>query len=151
MSKTLLKTCNKIITYLLALSGFACTSSWLDTKVAYGTPQAEFIVKGKVVSANNNTTIRGIRVIAKYTNVYTASRQDTLTTDLTGNYTTKSRNLPADTNVNLSFTDIDGIANGSFQPLDTMVTFTNPKFTGGDGNWYEGTTEKIVNIKMKSK
>jgi hypothetical protein len=49
----------------------------------------------------------------------------------------------------MSFEDIDGAQNGSFQALDTIVEFVDPQFTGGSGNWDSGETETIFNVELK--
>ncbi len=154
MSKKILQSSNKIIVFIMALLGFTvgCKDGpFGGISAAYGTPHANFVAKGNIVSANNNTTIKGIRVIAKWTFQYPPTHSDTVLTDATGLYISKISSFPDETKVNLNFTDVDGVANGSFQPLDTLVTFTNPKFTGGDGHWDHGTVEKVMNIKMKPK
>ena len=148
MRKRVLRTSNKILAFLLATLGFASACKDAVMVAAYGSPHADFIVKGNIFSAKDNTTIKGIRVIAKVSDY--ANDCDTVKTDATGNYSIKVSSFP-DTKVKLNLTDIDGVDNGSFEPLDTLVTFTNAKFTGGDGHWYSGTTEKVLNLKMKPK
>ena len=148
MRKKVLQSSNRIIAFLMAVLGFASACKDAVIVAAYGSPHADFIVKGNISSAQDNTILKGIRVIAKVSDY--ANDCDTVKTDATGNYSTKVSSLP-DTKVKLNLTDIDGVDNGSFEPLDTLVTFTNARFTGGDGNWYSGTTEKVLNLKMKPK
>jgi len=150
MSKKVLITSNKVIGFFLALLGFACSKSSIwDMKVAYGAPSAYYIVKGNIASSKDNSSIKGIRVIAKTAAIW--HNVDTVKTDASGNYSAKVSALSSSQQVNLSFTDIDGSENGTFQPLDSLASFTNAKFTGGDGHWYEGTAEIVMNIKMKPK
>ena len=118
-------------------------------KVAYGTPSAYYIIKGNVVSAKDNSPVKGIRVVAKTADLWI--KVDTVKTDASGNYSAKISAFETKLQVNLSYSDVDGLENGTFQPLDSLVSFTNAKFTGGDGNWNQGTAEAIVNIKMKPK
>ena len=148
MRKRVLQSSNRIIAFLMAIMGFAGSCKDEVIVAAYGSPHADFVVKGIIVSAKDNTALKGIRVIAKVSDY--ANDCDTVKTDATGNYSTKVSSYP-DTKVKLNLTDIDGVANGSFEPLDTLVTFTNAKFTAGDGHWYSGTTEKVLNLKMKPK
>ena len=148
MRKRVLRTSNKILAFLLAILGFASACKDEVMVAAYGSPHADFVIKGNIVSAKDNTKLTGIRVIAKVSGY--AYNCDTIKTDATGNYSTKVSSFP-DTKVKFNLTDIDGVANGSFEPLDTLVTFTNAKFTGGDGHWYSGSTEKVLNLKMKPK
>ena len=148
MRKKVLTGGNKIIAFLMVLLGFtgACKDGpWGG--VAYGTPHADYIVKGNIASSQDNSNLKGIRVITM--DADSPYICDTVKSDASGNYQSKITDILV-TNIHLSLTDIDGATNGSFEPLDTMVTFTNPKFTGGDG-WYTGKTEKILNLKMKPK
>lgn len=117
---------------------------------AYGTPHADYVVKGNISSAKDNSAIKGIRVIAQGVTSYGYNHTDTVTSDAIGNYSAKITEMSI-SQIKLNLTDIDGSVNGSFQSLDTLVTYTNPKFTGGDGSWYEGKTEQVLNIKMKPK
>jgi len=138
---------NKFIAFLIALLGFAsaCKDGPWGGMAMYGTPQADYIVKGNITSTKDNSILKGIRVIAR--DADSPFHCDTVKSDVSGNYQAKIMNIEV-TKINLTLTDIDGATNGSFEPLDTMVTFTNPKFTGGDG-WYTGKTEKVLHLKMK--
>lgn len=149
MSERIAKTSNKVIGFFMALLGFACSegSIW-NMKVAYGAPSAFFIVKGNVVSSKDNTPVKGLQIIAK-TSAHWLN-QDTVRTDASGSYSTRVNALEVQ-QVNISVRDIDGTENGNFQPLDSIASFTNAKFTGGDGHWYQGTAETVMNIKMKPK
>jgi len=151
MRKRILTTSNKVICFFLALLGFACSSNNSpvgDLKVAYGSPQAFYIVKGNITSTKDNTSVKGLRVIAKTTDEW--FNVDTVKTDASGNYSAKISALYSQ-QINLRISDIDALENGTFQPLDTIITVTNPKFTGGDGHWYRGTAETVLNIKVKPK
>ncbi len=148
MKKRVLQSSNRIIAFLMTIMGFAGACKDTVIVAAYGSPHADFIVKGNIVSAKDYTALKGIRVIAGIADY--AKGCDTVKSDAAGNYSTKVSSYP-DTKVKLNLTDIDGVANGLFEPLDTLVTFTNAKFTGGDGHWYSGSTEKVLNLKLKSK
>ncbi|MCG8410447.1 MAG: radical SAM-associated putative lipoprotein [Bacteroidales bacterium] len=138
MKIKLLKTYNILITGLLSILGFAIACDSMDE---YGTPTAKFIVNGKVKSSKTNQPIENIRVSMLY---------DTTYTDKNGAYqvveTGEIHNI-----YNIEFKDIDGETNGEFNNLDTVIEFKNPKFTGGDGNWYKGETSKEYDIKLTPK
>ncbi len=146
-----LKTYNALIVFLISFLGFASSCDPLGgTKAMYGTPSADFIVKGKVGTAGNSP-VAGIKVeMSMEVNSYllnTASSAES-----TGIYkVTCGGQSPDDQTFKIKFTDIDGALNGEFETLDTTVVFQNPKFTGGDGHWYHGQTEKEVNVKLKPK
>jgi putative lipoprotein (rSAM/lipoprotein system) len=150
MRKKVITGGNKIIAFLMALLGFtgACKDGpWGGMVAAYGTPHADYIVKGNIASAKDNSILKGIRIIAR--DADSPFRTDTVKSDAMGNYQCKITDILV-TNIHLSLTDVDGAINGTFEPLDTTVTYTNPNFTGGDG-WYTGKTEKVLNLKMKPK
>lgn len=131
---------NAIIASFLTLLGFA-SSCKNDNQVKYGIPSADYIVKGKVESALNNTPINNIRIILN---------QDSLVTDVNGNYQFPTIiDIAGNKTYTIQFKDIDSNINGAFKTLDTTVVFTNPVYTNGDGEWYEGKTEKEFNVKLK--
>ena len=135
-----LKSYNAIIAAILVILGFA---SSCDSKDEYGTPSAKFIVNGKVESSENNAALENIQVIMQ---------SDTVRTDENGNYQiTDKWGFPVDQTYTIQFRDIDDIENGEFENLDTIVEFKDSQFTDGDGDWYEGETEKEFNIKLTPK
>ena len=138
---------NNLIIFLLGLLGFSTACHNLGTE--YGVPHADFVVKGSVISSMDNKGIENIQLIMQDTvNPY---NNDTTYTDEKGNYELSMSDFPTDLTVKVSLNDIDGTANGEYLPLDTLVVFKDPKFTGGNSDWYNGKTEKIVNIALKPK
>ncbi len=143
----LLKKSNSLISYLLTILGFGavCTFNgcmYGDPIVEYGTPVATFKVNGNVKSETTSNVIPNIRVVMGY---------DTTITDESGNYQISNEEFPANQTFLLKFKDIDGESNGEFQPLDTIVEFIDPEFSGGTGSWDNGEVEKEVNVKLKDK
>jgi len=143
MKTRYLKTYNKLISYLLALLGvsLACSNgcAMYGTPAEYGTPNATFKVLGKVTT-EQDVAIPNIQVVLDY---------DTAFTDNLGNYQVQTVNFPDNQIFPVHFKDVDEVQNGEFQPLDTVVEFKDPQFTGGTGNWNAGETEKEFNIKLK--
>ena len=147
MRQTLLKKYNTLLSFLLSILGFgaACSLSGCEygpLVVEYGTPQATFKVNGNVKSEMTSENLPGIRVVME---------TDTAFTDEHGNYQVGIIDFPKDQTFLVEFKDIDGEANGDYQPLDTIVEFTDPEFTGGSGGWDWGETEKEINVKLKDK
>lgn len=147
MKSKILTSCNKIIAFLLAFLGFANACN--NFAKEYGVPHADFIVKGSVVSAKDNKAIKNIRLIMRDSSVH--YNYDTTYSDVNGNYSVKMTGFPGTQTAKIDLQDIDGLANGEFQPLDTVVEFKNPQFSGGDGSWYDGKTENELNITLKPK
>lgn len=152
-----LKTYNALIVCLISFLGFAssCDSSE-GIQAMYGTPSADFIVKGKVGNATNSP-VAGIKVeMSKEVNNGTEKVSYLLNTtssaESTGTYKVSGGGQsPVDQTFKIKFTDIDGALNGEYETLDTIVVFQDPKFTGGDGYWNQGQTEKEINVKLKPK
>jgi putative lipoprotein (rSAM/lipoprotein system) len=148
MKIKLLKKYNRLIALLLSLLGFT-TACFIIGGAEYGTPHADFIVRGSVVSEKDSRPIKNIRVIMHdSTSIY---YRDSINTDLNGVYTLKLSGFPLSKNFNIDLKDIDGTDNGEFQNLDTIVKFINPVFTGGNKHWYNGQTQQEFDIKMKPK
>lgn len=136
----MLKSYNVLIAGLLAIIGFA---SSCDSKDEYGTPSAKFIVNGKVTSSETEQPIENIRVIMQNDTSYTNPEGVYQVTDKYG--------FPTDQTYNIKFQDVDGEINDDFNNLDTIVKFTDPKFSGGDGDWYSGETSKEFDVKLTPK
>lgn len=146
----LIKRYNSLIGFLLAALGFGsisltgCDSPVDPDPVAeYGVPYAIFKVKGKVTSEAEG--IPNIKVKMGSDSFYF----DSTYTDANGEYEISQGTFPSDQAFDMSFEDIDGAQNGSFQALDTIVEFVDPQFTGGSGNWDSGETETIFNVELK--
>lgn len=150
IKKSFIKHSNAFIGYLLAILGFGsisltgCDSPVDPDPVAeYGVPYAIFKVKGKVTS--ETVGIPNIKVKMGSNSFF----YDSTYTDANGNYEISQGAFPSNQAFDLSFEDIDSTQNGSFQPLDTIVEFVDPKFTGGSGNWDDGETETTFNVELK--
>ena len=93
-----------------------------------------------MTSEGTNLPVQQIKVKAGFDSVYT---------NQSGKYELVYNSFPESQDILIQFFDTDGVANGGkFQPLDSIVEFKDPKFTGGK-SWYSGETEKEVNIALK--
>jgi putative lipoprotein (rSAM/lipoprotein system) len=137
--KTILRISNSIISALLCLLGFN-TACDIYGKYEYGSPNADFIIKGTIKSFETNQPIPQIKVKAGWDSVYS---------DASGKYEVVYNDFPESQDFLILFTDVDGVSNGAFHPLDTVVKFENPEFKDGNGHWYKGVTEKTVDIFLK--
>lgn len=150
-----------ILTFCLALLGFSCDSEEVGREIIceYGTPSAKFIVKGKIISEDTKEPIKNINIkmLTHHPEFYTDPNSiyypqgSTNNTNDSGEFELSLHKFPEPTKFYLEIEDIDGEANGSFENKLDSVTFDNPVFTGKDGNWYKGSTEKNINaIELKS-
>jgi putative lipoprotein (rSAM/lipoprotein system) len=140
--------CNAIIASLLGLLGFA-SSCEEASPAEYGTPTADFVILGKV-SSSTGQPVKNISVeMHKVAGGAAGHRTDSTGTDANGNYRVKEQDFPTNQTYRLTFSDLDGAANGAFKDTSLTVDFTNPAFTGGDGNWYKGEASKEVNVQLR--
>ena len=138
---------NKSISYVLSFLGIGGAvifngCMYGSPAVEYGTPVASFKVTGKVTDETGEI-VSAIKVVMK---------DDSTRTSPTGEFEVEVDVLPQSQEYHVKFVDDDGAANGGeFTTLDTLVKFTDPKFEGGDGDWYSGTTSKVLNVKLTKK
>ena len=118
---------NAVLTALLSMLGFSCSLDEPDeygsTPVEYGTPHADYILKGTVTD-EAGTPIKGIKTSLKEiskddtgTHVFGI---DSIQTNESGNYQLKNSGMPYDKRVKLVVEDIDGEANGGEFLNDTL-------------------------------
>ena len=137
LKTNLLKISNSVLSSLLFILGFSTSCIFFGAE--YGTPNADFVIKGTVTSEDTNQPVPQIKVKIEYDSVYTNQN---------GKYEIIHNAFPESQDILIQFIDTDGEANGGlFQQLDSIVEFTNPKFKGSK-HWYEGKTEKEVDISL---
>ncbi len=143
----------KIIKFLLICLGFksltACDVEIWNGTVEYGTPYAEYEVKGRVSDAEG-TPISGIRVSMGESQ---SSYMDSVAvTDAEGRFHVIHGTFPfRDNTFDIQFTDIDGEAGGGLFEEQT-VTDQAEVVEEGDG-WDEGdyAVKEDVNVTLELK
>jgi len=136
--RSFLRKYNSLIAWSLSVFGIACTNIACE----YGTPEGKFIVNGTVQSEEASLPLDHIRVVMG---------RDTGFSDAAGHYQVSAFDFPTSQSFYLNFTDVDGSINGSFHPKDTLIQFNNPEFHDGNGHWYNGETEKKIDVRLKAK
>ena len=126
----------RFIYFLFALLGFgavACDNGSMDDVVAeYGCPHINFSLKARVVDEAGKP-IEGIEVQTKNNDFYTDNYSDA-----EGNIDLNVSMWP-DTNIDLVFTDVDGVENGGeFEALELNIADKVEQVKEGSGSWYEG-------------
>ena len=150
---------NAILTALLSMLGYSCSfdepEEYGSLIMEYGSPSADYIVKGIVTDETGNP-IHGIKTSLKQgwqtdEGLYVFGI-DSIQTSESGNYQLKSNGLPAG-QTKLIVEDIDGEANDGEFMSDTLDIDYNKavKTKDGDGRWYYGVYEIIQNVKLKKK
>lgn len=140
----------KFFSFLLALLGFTSCDR-IGVRMEYGTPSADYEVKGRVVSKIANKPIQGIRAVLhttdeqnEYISIY---ERDTIYTDSNGEFVLLIKNgWPQDPKeCRVKFEDIDEEQNGGlFETKEINVTFIDPKYNDKKGNWYKGKATKDI-------
>ena len=123
MKKLFLKSFDKILLILLAFLGFtSCEPSY-----EYGTPSADYEIKGTITDSISSTPVANIHVIRGDSTSLAYPRFDTIYTDVNGKYQTTVTAFPVQSpTFHLKVDDIDGTQNvGDFQPKIVEVVFTS--------------------------
>jgi putative lipoprotein (rSAM/lipoprotein system) len=137
---------NAVLTALLAMLGYESCSS--DSVVEYGTPNADFQIKGQV-TYEGGIPIPGIRVRAPYSYIDGSDGQSVLT-DENGRF--ELDEFHSMLYGRLYVEDIDGEDNGGEFQSDTINVWDLPKKEVEKGSgWYEGKFEVNANIRLEKK
>jgi len=156
INRTFIKGTNWALAGLISMLGFSgCERSGL---LEYGTPNADYTVKGTVVNKADGKPIEGIRVgyspeptiIPLYGVISTPYTPKTsVTTNAKGEFTLTENTFPvSDQTLPVYVEDIDGEKNGLFQSDTLQVDFNNAKQTKKSDSWYEGEFTVTVNVEL---
>lgn len=136
---------SKILCFFLVLLGFASCSSTFDDenpemRLEYGTPTAKYKIRGTVKSQDKQKAIKGIKIVA--IEIHEGKEYpiaNPINSGDDGSFNLEVGSFPQkDVTFNVKFED----ANGEFESKIVAAEFKDAKFTGGDGRWYKGETEK---------
>ncbi len=121
---------------LLGMLGFSvCTACF-----KYGDIEAEYIMRGTVVSSDDKKVIPDVKVTLSRNNGIELER---IITKEDGTFHFKGGYGIADIDTfYIKFIDIDGVENDEFQNKEVQVTFHPSDFRGGDGKWDMGVANK---------
>ena len=141
MKDLLLSLCRWLLP-ILGVSAVGCNTIF-QTADEYGTPYADFEIKGKVTDASTSGPLQGIEVSALDND---AVPMVSVTTDVEGRFELTGSFFPAESIV-IRANDIDGEENGGlFAPA--TITVQLDRSAGGDG-WYSGKyTAEIVSVTL---
>jgi putative lipoprotein (rSAM/lipoprotein system) len=155
MKKRLIKSTNWVLAGILSILGFAgCEKIGAEE---YGTPSADYTVKGTVVNKATGKPIKGIRVgyvsafyFGTMYGVIPTNYQPkaSVTTNEKGEFKLTDRFFPYnDQTLPVFVEDIDEQENGLFQSERFDVDFSKAVHSGKPGHWYDG--EYTVNVNME--
>lgn len=138
---------NAVLAALLSMLGYGCSSS--DEPVEYGTPHADYIIKGQVTDEAGNP-IQGINVKAPYGSYLSSQFAQIVETDAAGKFTLKE--FSSQKGHEIVFEDVDGEANGGLFKSETIHVETLPKTQTEKGSgWYRGKFDVQADVKLKKK
>ena len=152
---------NAVLTVLLSMLGYGCSTSeeedvyMYGALVEYGAPHADYIVKG-IVTDEAETPVQGIKTFLKQVDKTEAGTiifgMDSIQTNETGGYQLEYTGLPQP-GIKLIVEDVDGEANGGEFLSDTLdIDFNKAVQTKeGDHRWYGGVYEITQDVKLKKK
>jgi len=138
---------------LLGFSGMVsgCGASTHEEPCAYGTPYAEYDIKGAVTDTESRRPLEGIRVVIHHPEE-NPQLIDTLYTDREGKYVISDQHqhvFPTAGIMLIRAEDIDSAEGGGFYgEKDIRIEVANDDFKGGEG-WFEGKLEREVNIALE--
>ena len=158
MKRACTKWMNTLLAALLALLGF---NSCEEPRVEYGTPNADYTVKGKVVNKVNQQPVKGIRVgysvyqgpLLMYGVLPTPFRPLAAdTTETAGTYKFTNRFSAGEIRENevpVFVQDVDGEANGLFRDTVITVDFDKAVKSGKSKGWYQGERTLELNVELE--
>ena len=154
MGKTIRKSVNSLISSILSIitiGAYFSASCSKKLERMYGSPDVIYKTVnfyGKVNNRNQDSIV-GIKITAVDSSLY---EHDTVSgfSNFAGDYLLPKAIAFDAKNIKLTFTDIDGALNGSYQKLDTIIRVDNLNSAKNDPHKYD-ETDKHVNIVLKEK
>ena len=149
---------NSILSALLSMLGYSCSSSSEEIMVEYGAPYADYLISG-IVTDEDGTTIKDIKVSTKYVYEFDNGYVDTypldsMQTDGLGKYIVRCSKSIGES-IKVIVEDIDGEANGGAFKNDTLdIDFEGAKKIKDPekgSHWSAGTYAITQDIKLKKK
>ena len=154
--RTFIKSMNRVLAGAIGMLGFAgCNIMGAEE---YGTPHADYTVKGAVVNKATKKPVGGIRVgyncascvtpmygvqptpFGSKAHVLTNAKGEFKLTDSL--FSENNKILP------VYFEDIDGENNGLYQMEYLQVDFSNAEHSEKPQSWYEGEYTVTLNVEM---
>ena len=155
-NRTIIKIINWVLAGALSIFGYACSDKEVPNE--YGTPNADFTVKGAVVDKATGKAIKGISVSYRsinepmymYGTMQTSFEQkSSVLTDAKGEFKiTKNEFHNTQVQLPVFVEDIDGEENGLFQSETLQVDFSKAEHSGKSEHWYGGEYTVAVNVEL---
>lgn len=150
----------KLLSGVLVLLGFtACDSDDPGNGLCdYGTPSADYQVKGKVLDPTGKP-IKGVQVVVKDLNAYFVKGEkdyvvdyDTVYTDVKGEFESDKAHTFSIGSQEVLFHDVDGEENGGeFESATLKTDQMDISQIKEGGSWYSGAYELKAEVKLSPK
>jgi putative lipoprotein (rSAM/lipoprotein system) len=145
---------NAILAALLGLLGFTnygCSQEYGSPppKPEYGSPHADYIIKGKVVEKNSENAIKNIKI--NYYNPYSEvqNNENAAFSDEQGNFILpKITDFAFLDSIPIIVSDVDGVEDGLFLPDTIKIRVDDGEKTKEGDRWYVGEYTKTVIIEL---
>lgn len=140
--RDMLRLCNLVLSGFLALLGFSACDEW-NGRTEYGSPHADYEIKGKVIDKETRTGISGVSVIVRNLRFESDSEalkyySDTLKVNASGEYVFNKSGFSGKIKYRVVAKELD-TENPVYKPDSLVIEMDEP--SGGKG-WYEGTSKK---------
>ena len=154
LNQILYRGCNWAVAGMLSLLGYSCSG---DQPAEYGSPHANFEIKGKVLNkageAIPDIQIQIATILEGGPGVTLDNPCDTLPeiykTDPQGKFNATFIDYPKN-KVRVIATDIDSTQNGSYQDKTELIEIKSTDYSGKNG-WFEGNVKKEIIITLDEK
>ena len=149
MKNKSLKCFDKFVMALLGL--FPFFSGCDEPREMYGTPTADYQIKGRVTDATSHAPLEHIRVVLHESDENPYGRSDTVFSDNLGAYSIEFKTFPQETQTfGMIAEDVDGTANGGlYTAQETMAEVVPTSWDRSSaGNWNAGKATVVKDIKL---
>ena len=153
--RTFIKNMNWALAGIIGMLGFTdCEKT--ESRIEYGSPYADYTVKGTVVNKTTGKPIEGIRVgyfPEVWSDEYGTSPEyyygpkKYVITNAKGEYKLSERSYHGYPK-HIYGEDIDGEKNGSLQSKQLQIDFKDAVHSGKSKNWYDGEYTVTVNVEL---
>ena len=144
-----IKKMNWTLAGIIGMLGFAGCNGIIDReKVEYGTPHADYTVKGTVVNKATKKPIEGIRVRYDDSSQMFQAPNHVLT-NTKGEFKLTNQFFPKENQIlPVLVEDIDGEKNDLFKSETLQVNFKDAVHSGKPKSWYKGEYTVTVNVEL---
>jgi len=157
INKAFIKWTNWVLAGILSMFGFVGCGEVFNGSVEYGTPHADYTIKGTVVDKATGKPITGIRV-GYDSGFYFGTMygvpptpfvpKSSVLTDAKGEFKLSDTFFPTNNQIPVYIEDIDGPENGLFQSDTLQISFSEADRTKKSKSWYHGEFTKELNVQL---